>query len=108
MVEPILQTEQCPFCEATPQMLNNHIRLSRGNGHGPMGQYPDGYDMGTKSVSEPASIETDSTVEQTSDLQLNDHKADRRHYKCGCGKTLKYHTEQCPQCDEPKQWRGVA
>jgi len=73
-----------------------------------MGQYPDGYDMDSKSVSEPASVETDSTDEQTSDLQLNDHKADRRQYNCECGCNLKYHAEQCPQCDEPKQWRGVA
>jgi len=34
---------QCPFCDAEPSNVNNHVHASSGDGHGPRHSYPEGY-----------------------------------------------------------------
>lgn len=37
----------CPYCSEPVNALKNHVRLSDGGGHGPSGQYPDGFEDDT-------------------------------------------------------------
>lgn len=36
--------EICPYCGRETGALKNHVRMSSGDGHGPRGEYPDGFD----------------------------------------------------------------
>jgi len=109
-------SESCPICGAEVMHLNNHIRMSAGGSHGPMAQYPDGWDMSSRSmsessspvVSEPGPTDPIDTEPEPDTLELTDHRADARIYSCECGEELVYHAAECPTCGEPKQWREVA
>lgn len=35
---------ECPYCDKKSGHLNNHVRQSKGDGHGPAGGYPDSWD----------------------------------------------------------------
>lgn len=37
-------TSECPFCETVTGHLNNHVRMSEGDGHAEQGEYPDDWD----------------------------------------------------------------
>lgn len=113
-------SKQCPICEKSVQHINNHVRMCSDDQHGGMGQYPEGWNKTSCAMSESDTTPTEPTEgvetvtdepepeDQPTDLELDDHKADARIYECTCGEDLPYHADQCPQCDEPKQWRGVA
>ena len=112
-IKPVKQ--DCPICGKQVQHVNNHVRMSADSQHGGMGSYPTGWDKNNKSVSESMDLVSESgptepidAEPEPAEFELTDHRADARIYKCGCGEELVYHATKCPQCDEPKQWRGVA
>lgn len=48
----------CPICGGDSGHINNHVRMSAGDGHGPQGTYPDGWDTDAGTFEETGDAET--------------------------------------------------
>lgn len=61
----------CPICDGETNHRNNHVRMSSGDGHGPQGTYPDGYDKETGELVEggndPDDVEADGGADAQGD-----------------------------------------
>lgn len=108
---------KCPICGEQTGHANNHVRMTDGDGHGPMSEYPEGWDKDQGDFDPEAfAVETeedDETEENDSesDVQIDpepdpehveaddereeltfaDTEADASEYECGeCGEPLEY------------------
>lgn len=110
---------KCPICGEQTGHANNHVRMTDGDGHGPMSSYPDGWDTDDPAAFEPANVEADTDEtekneqsENASDVEIDpndesgdgdreelaeltfaDDEADASEYECG-------------ECSEPLQYLG--
>lgn len=107
---------KCPICECDTAHLNNHIRMSNGNGHGPTQQYPDGWDKSAEGF-----VDVDVDVNEGSDvaidvdgsdvdepdaeaLVIEDRPSDMREYECTeCEASIGYLDDECSEGHE-QEW----
>lgn len=126
----------CPYCENDPNQLNNHIRMSSDDAHGPQGTYPDDWDNDARELVEADDVDDDPTGEANElddvdvddedddelddaadpDDLLDDDEDEASEYNCGnCGHGLDYlggadrdgGGKECPECGERLYWSMV-
>lgn len=114
----------CPYCEKKSGHLNNHVRQSKGDGHGPAGGYPDSWDTENHERREQASQPAQNGSEQEApgrtitgpgasevhgpdpDAEAADEElpsmtfdgGETRDYECpDCEETVPYGAEECDE-----------
>jgi len=116
---------RCPYCTDEPNHVNNHVRMSNDDDHGPAQTYPDDWDPEAETRSDeleeagsPRSnpggqtvhgLEDDPENTETgaSEVSLADSPADAREYECGeCNADVPYLSD-CPECNNSLKWQGV-
>lgn len=119
-------TAVCGLCDQEVGQVNNHVRMSSDDVHGPQGAYPENWDpsdggrlvggadqggdddLGRTALTfEPADV-TPPDAEEGDDalpeLELADDPADARTYDCGgCGATVEF-LGDCDDCGEELAW----
>lgn len=111
-------TAVCGLCDREVGQVNNHVRMSSDDVHGPQGAYPEnwdpsgggrlvggadqgGDDLGRTDVTAPDDQED---ADDLPELELGDDPADARTYDCGgCGATVEY-LGDCDDCGEALAW----
>jgi hypothetical protein len=106
----------CPYCDTSTGHLNNHIRPTDGNGHGPAGQYPDDWDKENREVIDPAeaddsedgegvTLDPESASDDDDDeLTIEAGDTGPRSYECPeCNVEVEYGTEECEN-DHTQEW----
>lgn len=107
----------CELCDEEVGQVNNHVRMSSDDLHGPQGAYPEGWDPsgGGRLVTADAGDQDDGAEGATVDLvdgpgddlpelDLEDDPADARTYDCGgCGSTVAF-LGDCDDCGEELAW----
>lgn len=110
----VKQKRDCPICGCKTGHINNHVRMSNGDGHGPTQQYPDGWDQSTESFDDPDGSETGSDLvlehgdddrdddrdDEPERLSLDDDESDFRDYECpndDCSETVDYLDDECAE-----------
>lgn len=126
----------CPYCETDPNQLNNHIRMSSDDAHGPQGTYPDDWDKDLRELVQDDDSDVDDPTGEANELVqdddgdaassdgdaidpdelLDDKDDDASDYTCGnCGHGLDYlggddrdgGGKECPECEERLYWSMV-
>lgn len=108
----------CELCSEEVGQVNNHVRMSSDDTHGPQGAYPDGWDPsgGGRLVQDDVqddgaeTIVADDGADDGDDLavlELGDDPADARTYDCGnCEATIDF-LDDCDGCGAELAWGMV-
>lgn len=111
------QQVDCPICGCSTAHVNNHVRMSNGDGHGSTQTYPDGWDRDREAFEDGHFQADDRDDEQSGDLaiedddgsdeqgavpiSIEDRPSDMREYDCHeCEASVEYTAAECPNGHE--------